>query len=72
MLLNKRGEEQGEVVNVEGKHIITPMIGAIRNWYGQIGAEKLASGASGKPTIQAVLVVILFLTVKFSAGTVMA
>jgi len=39
--LNKRGAKQGESVNVEGKHIITPMFDAIRNWYGQIEVEKV-------------------------------
>ena len=49
ILLNKHGEEQGASASVEGEHIIIPMLGAIRTWYGQIGAERVE--ANGKPTI---------------------
>jgi hypothetical protein len=45
------------------------MFGAIRNWYGQIGVERVE--ANGKLTIQAALVAKLFPIVKFSAGIAM-
>jgi len=49
MLLNKHGEEQGESASAEGERMSTPMFGATRSWYGQIGAERVE--ANGKLTI---------------------
>ena len=69
MLLNRHGAGQGESVNVGEKHMITPMFGAIRDWYGQIGVERVE--ANGKLTTQAALVAKLFLIAKFSAGIAM-
>ena len=47
--LNKHGEEQAENASAEGERIAITMLGAARNWCGQIGVER--GEANGRPTI---------------------
>jgi len=66
LLLNKHGEELVRDVNVRDDIIVTPILNALNNWYGEIEAERGVE--LGNLIIGLAMALIHFPIAKFSVG----
>lgn len=66
LLSNKHGEELVRDVNVRDDIIVTPILNALNNWYGEIEVE--TGGELGKLTIGLAMALIHSPIAKFSVG----